>query len=873
MKKLFLLLLFSALTARAATYQVALPGGGTLVINGLPYLNPQITNSASVVWTTNADGLLTLAATAVGTNASIVFVEGAAVSAPNFGVSTEIDPAVVTTNVTFSIVNSSITTNKIDPTFYSLLMQAGAGDVTQAGNNTFTGTNIFGNQTTISNLAITTANVGSMTLATPIGVTAVGTNAADARGALGVAYDVDVQAYRLGLLQAALALTADGHMVYHNGTLVTNLLSTTAGRSLLTAADAAAQRTLLTVGQLTNLAYSTAWSNNTTQVPSLGVLYTKFESLPGGSNAISSWNTNYFSVSGGYLDWVGGSTGGGSGGYTYLVTNTLGAWQGLDSSTNWTILSTTISSNDVPTATGRFLDGGWSLIASNNSGTTATLFLDVSVGGTQVFRDSYSFSSGAGVAQRPMAAEFKLIRSSSTTAALVQIGQNVNSSSTPIGNGDFGSTANAATIVVTNIPVTWTSNIQFSIGISCDTSTSTNSALGIQVAHAYLRKEAAQSGGSITADGVTVTGIVSSASITNTVSGGQTTLSVRNSGVTAGTYSNLVAAIGADGRVTSAESATNAVYSTVSATTITATSVTGDGTGLTFTTAAPGTSNTAAATTAFVQAAVLTGGGGTSIASNSFWQATGDLAVGSGSSTATRLPIGLLGDRLYWNGTNLIWSNNLNSWEFGPFEGGSTMSTADFSTTSGNGGAAPSAAYAGEAGHPGVVGGSTGNTTTNGYTGFGSRNNAISGGYGAHFFEAWIKTPSALPSSQPYYLLVGLHDQNSTTPVVDGPGYFRLSTFGDVWQFVSRNNSSETTNSLTAAATADTWYHVRADVATGGSNVVFRLNGSTVATNTSNIPTGTSRAYGAQLFIMEDGGTTNQTQTLLFDSVHAGGLR
>ena len=129
MKKLFLLLLFATLTARAATYQVALPGGGTLVINGLPYLNPQITNSASVVWTTNANGLLTLAATAVGTNASIVFVEGAAVSSPNFGVSTEIDPAVVTTNVTFSIVNSSITTNKIDPTFYSLLMQTGSGDV------------------------------------------------------------------------------------------------------------------------------------------------------------------------------------------------------------------------------------------------------------------------------------------------------------------------------------------------------------------------------------------------------------------------------------------------------------------------------------------------------------------------------------------------------------------------------------------------------------------------------------------------------------------------------------------------------------------------------------------------------------------------
>ena len=291
------------------------------MINGLPYANPQITNTASVVWSTNAQGLLTATATAVGTNASIIFVEGSAVSSPNFGVSTEIDPAVVTTNVTFSIVNSSITTNKIDPTFYSLLMQAGAGDVTQAGNNTFTGTNRF--QQFDDHLQ-------SRDYYCECGLDDAGhANRRHGRrhqcGRRPRCTGSGIRHRRSSLSpwppQAALALTADGHMVYHNGTLVTNLLSTTAGRSLLTAADASAQRTLLAVGQLTNLAYSTAWSNNTTQVPSLGVLYTKFESLPGGSNAISSWNPAYFSVTGGYLDWVGGATGsGGSDGSTFSLT-------------------------------------------------------------------------------------------------------------------------------------------------------------------------------------------------------------------------------------------------------------------------------------------------------------------------------------------------------------------------------------------------------------------------------------------------------------------------------------------------------------------------------------------------------------------------
>lgn len=503
----------------------------------------------------------------------------------------------------FFAANIARLTNTLANAGYS---GGGGGDVTQVGNNTFTGTNRFNNSTTISNLAVTTANVSSMTLAAPIGVTAVGTNAADARSALGVAYDVDVQAYRLGLLQAALALTANGHMIYHNGTLVTNLLSTTAGRSLLTAADASAQRTLLSVGQLTNLTYSVAWSNNTTQTPTLGVLFSKFESLPGGSNAISSWNPAYFSVSSGYLDWVGGTTGGGSGGYTYLLTNSLGAWQGRDASTNWTILSTTISSNDVPTATGRFLDGGWSLVASNNSGTTATLYLDVSVGGAIAFRDSYSMSSGAGIAQRPMLGQFWLVRETDTTASLVQNGQNVNANSTPVGVGDFGASANAVTIVSTNIPVTWSSNVQFSVSISCDTSTSTNAALGLRVVNAWLRKEAAASS-EINADNIT-SGTLNSNRLPSAVA--FTSVSVGTisatavegdaSGLTNISGSNIASGTVAAARIDSAIARTNAptLHSPV---------LLGSPT---VPTAAAGTSNTVAASTKYVDDAVAAGGGG-----------------------------------------------------------------------------------------------------------------------------------------------------------------------------------------------------------------------------------------------------------------------
>lgn len=429
--------------------------------------------------------------------------------------------------------------------------------VSLAGTNAWTGPNSFSADTTVSNLTVTgthsvnTLEADSLVLANPIGVTALATNVAAARALL------EVQEFSALLHKIATNSWANGDMPLHDGSTFGSVASTAAGRALLSAASASVQwGTYLLPVASTNGSYNaTSWDGITDRLVTLDQFRDAINSLPGGSNAITSVTAPLTLTNGVLSIDTSGLGVSGSGGYTYLLTNSLGAWQGRDTSTNWTVISTTISSNDVPSGTGRFIEGGWSLVASNNSGTTATLFIDVAVGGTIAFRDSYSFSSGAGVTQRPMAAEFKLIRESSTTASLVQIGQNVNSASTPIGHGDFGSTANAATIVVTNIPVTWTSNVALSIAISCDTSVATNTALGLRVVNAWLRKEAATSTGSgVAADGTAVTNIVSSASITNTVAGGQTTLSVRPSGVSAGTYSNLVATIGADGRITDASS-------------------------------------------------------------------------------------------------------------------------------------------------------------------------------------------------------------------------------------------------------------------------------------------------------------------------------
>lgn len=194
--KRFLLALLITPAALGATYNVALPGGGVLTINGVAFANPAITNSASVVW--GVDGAGFLYATATGTNSSIIYVEGSAVAGPNFGVSTEVDPVVTAaTNITFSLVNSSITTNKIDATFYGLLTATSGGGL---------GTNIF-----VNNVLLQPAKL---------------TNSATVTWATNSAGDIEATSIAAGTgdVVGPASSTADTLAIYHSttGKLLTN---------------------------------------------------------------------------------------------------------------------------------------------------------------------------------------------------------------------------------------------------------------------------------------------------------------------------------------------------------------------------------------------------------------------------------------------------------------------------------------------------------------------------------------------------------------------------------------------------------------------------------------------------------------------------
>lgn len=286
-------------------------------------------------------------------------------------------------------------------------------------------------------------------------------------------------------------------------------------------------------------------------------------------------------------------------------------------------------------------------------------------------------------------------------------------------------------------------------------------------------------------------------------------------------------------------------------------------------TAAAGTSNSIAASTKYVDDAVAASPGGGSVATDAIWDASGDLAVGTGPNTSAKVTVGKVGDYLYYDGTNLTWKGARDVW-IAESEFLTTVTSGDFAAAGVNGGAGFTGGSSGELGRPGIVTGNTGITSTNGYTAFTTRATGIAGNR-EHFGEIGIKTSAALPSAQPYVLLIGFQDA-VTAAQVDG-AFLRLSTFGDVWQAVTVSNSSVTTNDVTLPAAAGTWYDFRVDMASGGSNAVFSSSGVPFATNSVNVPTGASRLYGFGVLAIDDGGLTNYTQTITLDYVRVGGLR
>jgi len=151
-------------------------------------------------------------------------------------------------------------------------------------------------------------------------------------------------------------------------------------------------------------------------------------------------------------------------------------------------------------------------------------------------------------------------------------------------------------------------------------------------------------------------------------------------------------------------------------------------------------------------------------------------------------------------------------------------------------------------------------TTTTGrasISGFSSgQPNTLLLGLGRCRFQAKAAINVLSNGTETFTTRMGLIDSVSGEPT-DGC-YFRYthSVNTGKWEAVTRSNGTETATDTGVTVVADAWKRFEVDVNAAGTSVAFKIDGATVATNTTNIPTGAGRytSYGAAA--IKSAGTT-----------------
>lgn len=161
----------------------------------------------------------------------------------------------------------------------------------------------------------------------------------------------------------------------------------------------------------------------------------------------------------------------------------------------------------------------------------------------------------------------------------------------------------------------------------------------------------------------------------------------------------------------------------------------------------------------------------------------------------------------------------------------------------------------------GVIGLYTG-TTTSGRAGLITHTDGIDFGNNAWVFETRLGLDKASDATDTFTSRFGFMDSVAGEPT-DG-AYFRYThgTNSGRWQAVTRSNSTETATDTGITATAlvsgKSFVKFRIEANSAGTSVAFKINGSTVATNNTNIPTGTSRLFGMGYSIIKSAGTNSR---------------
>lgn len=132
-------------------------------------------------------------------------------------------------------------------------------------------------------------------------------------------------------------------------------------------------------------------------------------------------------------------------------------------------------------------------------------------------------------------------------------------------------------------------------------------------------------------------------------------------------------------------------------------------------------------------------------------------------------------------------------------------------------------------------------------------------GDGETEFETSVALEDLSDGTDRFAIFTGFADSTYGAGSRDGIGfYYKDDVNSGKFLCSCEANGTETTADSGITVAADTWYNLEALVNAGGTSVAFYIDGSLVATITTNIPTGTSRLFGAYMEIVKSLGTTQR---------------
>lgn len=197
-----------------------------------------------------------------------------------------------------------------------------------------------------------------------------------------------------------------------------------------------------------------------------------------------------------------------------------------------------------------------------------------------------------------------------------------------------------------------------------------------------------------------------------------------------------------------------------------------------------------------------------------------------------------------------------------------SMTWSDFTGTSvipwasltGGTGAAVGFTQSGADDNPGLLTFSTGSTAT-GRAGTGSGNtDAFVFGTRPHVFSTAVLLVTNLSTStERYSMEVGFMD--SLTGAFTNGAYFSYTdnVNSGNWLCTCSNGTGSTSVDSTIAAATGTWFRLEIEVNAAGTSVVFKINGTTRATITTDIPTTTSNRLGLVVQQRKTVGTSSRS--------------